>query len=190
MDDGLPQKPFPLPAPLPLDYATPMRRNRLRIPVWVEAVGAALVLVVLGLVLMPAWSVSRPAYRVQCGVNMHRIVTASIAYAQMHANALPDSIDTVKKSFSNPPADLFVCPATTGILRSGVPYIYVGKGLNLTSAPKDTILLYEPTTNHAGSTINVGYIDGSVKVIGQPQAGKLIAELQSGHNPPRAEMVK
>jgi len=148
-------------------------------------------------VLFPAFNRScgcGTSSRVQCGTNMHQILAASLAYAQQHGGALPDSIDTLKTSSPSYLAKLFVCPATEGTLHSGVQYIYAGKGLNVQTAAKTTIVFYEPLGNHVGSngqsSINVARIDGSVGTYDQPQASKVIAELQSGHNPPRAEMMK
>lgn len=74
-------------------------------------------------------------------------------------------------------------------------YVYLGAGLNMNTIPRDTILIYEPPSNHkhpqtGKPETNIVQADGAVHLIESPQAEKIIAELKAGHNPPRAEMVK
>jgi hypothetical protein len=70
-------------------------------------------------------------------------------------------------------------------------YIYLGKGLTTPCAP-NTVILYEPLSNHASNIkgIHVLYDGQPEAFLPERDARKLIAELQSGHNPPRPEMLK
>jgi prepilin-type processing-associated H-X9-DG protein len=163
---------------------------------WVHiAIGTLLLLLLLlgGLVFLSSMGRAKPiAQRAQCGTNEHQLVTAIFDYAQKNGGNLPASLQVLRgpvSSTSNSAAKIFHCPTGPG------DYIYVGAGMNLSTAAKGTILLYEPPTNHKDSktgkpAMNVGYADGSVRTIVQPQADKIIAELKAGHNPPRAEMIK
>jgi prepilin-type processing-associated H-X9-DG protein len=129
--------------------------------------------------------------RVQCGTNEHQILTAVFEYAQKHNGAAPPSFDILRDGAlsSTAAAKVFHCPEGKG------DYVHVGFGLHVPGASKATVLLYEPPSNHKDSktgkgAMNIGYADGSVRVVLQPQADKIIAELKAGHNPPREEMIQ
>jgi len=128
---------------------------------------------------------------VRCGANERVLLVALYDYAQQHHGSLPASLTALQQNAANPGAisKLLICPEGHTTL------IYRGGGLNLKMIPKDTILVYELPANHTDSrtgkaAMNVGYADGSVRLITQPQANNIIAELKAGHNPPRAEMIK
>jgi prepilin-type processing-associated H-X9-DG protein len=67
-------------------------------------------------------------------------------------------------------------------------YVYLGRGFTL-DAPATAVLIYEPLTNH-GDHANVLFGDGHVETLLAHPAEMLIAELESGHNPPRAEKLR
>ena len=95
---------------------------------------------------------------------------------------------------------VFICPntnhtpaalgpttqATAANIHSGghLSYIYLGKGFTSSVAP-NVILAYEPLSNHYGNGMNVLFGDGHVEFIHTAEATALIAELTTGHNPPR-----
>lgn len=84
---------------------------------------------------------------------------------------------------------LLQCPVGAGA------YIYTGAGLNLESISPDTVLIYEPSSNHKSTkagrpTIHIGQADGAVHLIESPKAEKIVAELNAGHNPPRTEKIR
>jgi hypothetical protein len=68
-------------------------------------------------------------------------------------------------------------------------YVYCAAGLNV-AAPSDTVFAYEPLQNHAGAGTWAILVDGRAKYISAAQIKVFVVELESGHDPPRAEMVK
>ena len=113
-------------------------------------------------------------------------------HAQRNNGVLPQNLQLLQpptalmspKQFSQ----LLVCPTTSK------PFVYVGAGININTSPPNTILIYEPPTNHkdpktSKGTMSVGYKDGSVMMVSQPFADKIIAELNAGHNPPRVAVT-
>jgi hypothetical protein len=67
-----------------------------------------------------------------------------------------------------------------------ISYVYCASGLT-TDAPPETVLVYEPISNHDGDIL-ILYASGEVDTIAyrrMPRA--LITEVESGHNPPREE---
>lgn len=63
-------------------------------------------------------------------------------------------------------------------------YVYIPP--NLTGVTPQSVVLFEPITNHL-DRIHVLFGDGGIKSIEQPRATKFLMELQAGHNPPRAQ---
>jgi prepilin-type processing-associated H-X9-DG protein len=62
-------------------------------------------------------------------------------------------------------------------------YIYIP---NLTGGVSaDTVVLYEPLTNHTNQGINVLFGDGHVEFLRKATATGMISEIQAGFNPPR-----
>jgi hypothetical protein len=175
-----------------LDYASPGTKPARRVP-WMMIVVSVFALAGTGAMLLPAMgkSCACVSKRVQCGSNEHQILRFISDYAQNHQGAAPPSLDLLRDDFaaSTSAAEVFHCP------EGKEDYVYVGFGINVNLNRSQTILLYEPPTNHKDpktgkGAMNVGYVDGAVRTIVQPQADKIIAELKSGHNPPREEMIK
>jgi hypothetical protein len=173
-----------------LDYAS--RRSRGEPISWVGVGVATVLLLLVGAFLVEVVTTPRHVHRPQCGTNEHQILTAIYDYAQRNGGNLPPSLQALQGragSTSSSYLQIFHCPAGPG------GYIYVGAGMNLSTTAKGTILIYEPPTNHKDpktgkGEMNVGYVDGAVRTIVQPQADKIIAELKAGHNPPREEMIQ
>jgi hypothetical protein len=178
-----------------LDYASP--RTRGESVSWVKVVvGTVLLLLVAGAILLillpPLGKSGGVSPRVHCGINEHQILTCIFDYTAKNGGNTPASLQQLRASLpatSSSWQKISQCPAGSGA------YVYVGQGLVLANAVKGTILLYEPPTNHKDpktgkGAMNVAYTDGSVWLIVQPQAAKIIAELKAGHNPPRAEMIR
>ena len=128
---------------------------------------------------------------------MRQIGQAMMLYATENQGAFPPRPEDLL--LSQPiTSDVFVCPSTTDTKAPGtsavaaaaklsagghLSFIYVGAGLNSNATP-DTILLYEPITNHSGDGINVLYGDGHVEFQSKAEANRIINELKLGHNPP------
>lgn len=158
----------------------------------------------LAAIVIPNMGRARPAaQQIKCANNLRQIALACQQYAQDHGGRFPDSLGVVFLA-EDIPAEVFICPecnhtpatgpttqAVVNNLTAGghLSYLYVGKGLT-NAAGRTTVLLYEPLSNHRGRGINVIYADASRDWFPAPVAAKVIAELQSGHNPPRPGMIR
>lgn len=151
----------------------PKRRNMKK--VWLTVFGfllggGALWAGGLASVLVPSLNkASEQAERARCANNLTAVGLSVLTYAKSHHGAFPDAI----------PA------APTG--GAGSSYHYVGKALTVGSAPEaaeKTVLAYEPLTSHARAGIHVLFADGHVAFVAPPFAQKLVADVESGTNPP------
>jgi hypothetical protein len=154
-----------------------------------------------------------------CASNLRALGASLRAYADAHSGLYPDSLQTlIRASDVQLVHSTLICPATSDVLPEygsrealarqltarGLPeayttattrpalhlsYIYCAAGLGPASSP-DAVVAYEPLCNHEGSYMCVLFASGKVDMIYNVRAAKLIAELQAGHNPPRAEMLK
>jgi hypothetical protein len=190
--------------PLPLEYQPPMPRpplwDRLTIRrltpqalAWRVLVYPILFGTVILLLLPPNTSRSHPPTTMDCGHNIHQLLSLAYDYASKNNGTLPPTLQAMQPPSSTlSPSQfsrLLICPVNSA------PYIYVGRGMRLSSPAPGTILIYEAPGNHKDlrsrkSAMVVGYADGSVRLIETPQADNIVAELQSGHNPPRPEKIR
>jgi hypothetical protein len=148
--------------------------------------------------------------RYRCEDNLRRIAAHLEIYAASHANRYPGQFEELLQPnafFDGLASDTFVTPFSSDTpaiapttrevaaqLSSGgghCSYIYIGKGLT-TPCPPNTVLVYEPLSKHAGNIkgIHVLYDGQPVAFLPEREARKLIAELESGHNPPRPEKLR
>ena len=136
--------------------------------------------------------------QVLCLANMHQIAQALNAYANANSQQFPPDLGTLLMAQSMN-ANEFICPSSTDTPANGttpqqqarslgsgghLSFVYLGKGLTLNNSTLDRIVLYEPLSHHPDGA-NFAYADGHVVHLDPQQAAKAIAELQSGHNPPR-----
>jgi prepilin-type processing-associated H-X9-DG protein len=140
----------------------------------------------------------RPSKIGRCAMNLRQIGLSISLYASNHNGNYPDSFGTL---LADPDADVvadeFICPATDDTpaqgpttqaivadLTSGghMSYNYLGRGLTTTTATSDTIVAYEPLSNHQ-TGINVLFGDGHVEFFYQPEAGRLLSKAASGDRP-------
>ena len=157
-------------------------------------------------VLLPyrAVSIRETAPRVMCSSNLRQIRLAITLYANANNGACPDGMADLLVT-TGIGSDVMVCPATAMVKAPGrtpqevadnfaqgphLSYVYVAKGLLLAGIPPDGIIAYEPLANHSGEGMNVLYGDGHVSWANKTLARKILDELASGHNPPRAEKLK
>jgi hypothetical protein len=102
---------------------------------------------------------------------------AIASYAKDHKGEFPDDLKTVLENEDITAATL-VCPESNdtpafgpttqataaALLQPGhVSYIYLGKGLTTATARIDTVILYEPLSNHASAGMNVMFGDFHVE---------------------------
>jgi prepilin-type processing-associated H-X9-DG protein len=75
--------------------------------------------------------------------------------------------------------------ATVANINAGghLSYIYLAKGMTNTQKA-DTILVYEPLSNHQNNGMNVLFGDLHVDWIAAKEAKWMLSELKLGHNPP------
>lgn len=172
-----------------------------------QAVGSAAVLSVLlcivamGVVL-PSLHRTRDCGgpRLGCASNLRQIAQSIQIYANDNRGQFPPSIDAILIDGDLTPGE-FICPASNDTRASGpttqatlqqfkqpgfCSYVYLPPppGTKLDSIASDYIVAYEPLSNH-GVGINVAYADTHIDWLAQPEAARILAELQSGHNPPR-----
>jgi hypothetical protein len=195
----------------------PLRWFRQEKP-WLPLLLIFCILMVLAFVLIPMTTRGDRSPTVACMSNLRQLGLLMTQYAAIHNNGYPDSFETlILFNAPNFQARFLICPtsndkpptyqnATELAQRLGsngrpdnfaaaaskpslhLSYIYCGSGLTMKSSPK-SILAYEPLANHNGKTINFLFRDTHVESIPAATALKMIQELQSGHNPPRAEVV-
>lgn len=172
--------------------------------------GLAIAGVVLGIVgifasalpiaiLLPSLNRAREtANRVKCASNMRIIGQAILLYSNENRGSFPVKLEDLLLTQSID-STVFVCPSTSDTPAPGsspdaaaqnlsagshLSYVYVGQGLT-NMATHDTVVLYEPMTNHDSDGMNVLYGDGHVEFQLKNEAQRIIDEIQAGHNPPR-----
>lgn len=133
--------------------------------------------------------------RQRCPSNLSHIGLITHWYADAHGGRLPDDVNGLFASGYLSPAD-FVCPssgdtpaATAARIQSPghCSYIYLGKGRTQKEATANFVLAYESLTNHRGEGMNVLYGTGDVEWLDAGEARAVLAELATGHNPPRQD---
>jgi hypothetical protein len=144
----------------------------------------------------------------RCRENLRQIGNAILEYASQNKGRLPESLaDLLDPALVTDPPEprAFLAYGSEQTEASGATtrevvidfvkgghcsYVYLGKGLRLNVLglrASDTVLVYEPLTNHrrAMPGVHVLHADLSVTFFAEREARRLIAELESGHNPPR-----
>ncbi|MGE5612055.1 MAG: hypothetical protein ACM359_22600 [Bacillota bacterium] len=119
-------------------------------------------------------------------------------YANDCAGRLPDNLGVlIIQADINP--EVFVCPSSNDTKATGsttqqaaslstpgfCSYVYLGAGLKMPASPQ-LIIAYEQLANHGKDGINILYGDGQTAWIKGKEAERIIKELKTGHNPPRA----
>jgi prepilin-type processing-associated H-X9-DG protein len=126
-------------------------------------------------------------------------------YAIAYGGSFPDSFEALLFSGHLDSGGVLHCPSSSeselddstraaiaankATALEHLSYVYAAQGLSV-QCPAEAVLAYDRPESHGGHGINVLYADGQVDFTPKAQAEKLIAELQSGHNPPRAEILK
>jgi prepilin-type processing-associated H-X9-DG protein len=167
----------------------------LTILVFLAACGAA------ATVMVPQYVRTRAAAsRAACAANITTIAHAVERYTHANGGAFPPSLERLVAA-EKVPADAFVCPAggdtpapgATAEARAAnlytgghLSYVYLGRGMSKRNGPgagASAVVLYEQPHYHADG-IHVLFVDGHVAYVPQPDAQKLITDVQTGKNPP------
>jgi prepilin-type processing-associated H-X9-DG protein len=112
------------------------------------------------------------ANRIACASNLRTINAALVTYANANGGAYPPSLNTLVNGGLLQPKDI-ICPDAPPGTTSN--YILAASDSNL---PGNTIVVYEPLTNHTDG-INVLYADGRVIYLSGQQAQNALASLQN-----------
>lgn len=170
--------------------------------------------------LNPCCRSTETGRRVRCAANMKALGNTIALYALAHQGQFPDSIETLLRAQPEETSSLslLICPTTDDeayddsdrqvsinkLYERGNPssfslsqsrpwlhisYVYAGRGMSTQTSP-DAIVMYETISNHDGDGMNVLFADGHVDYFMKRDVVKMVAEVQAGHNPPRAEMLK
>lgn len=147
----------------------------------------------------------RISHRVQCANNMRQIGQAIAMYANDHNDQFPDDVKTILET-EDLTAAVFVCPSTNdqpapagpttqataaGLLQPGhLSYVYLGKGLTSHSATDDTVLLYEPLSNHEGAGMNVLFGDFHVEWLPAAEAATILKQVAGKRRPVRYPLTQ
>jgi hypothetical protein len=117
--------------------------------------------------------------------NLKTLFGALSSYASRNDGRFPTNLQMLvdAKDIQLDPSAL-LSPGGPGSRR----YIYCGAGL-MNDADVYAVLAYEPLAPD-GSGIWVLFANGMVRHLSAPVARPLVAELESGHNPPRTEKIK
>lgn len=206
--------------PPSLNYASPAAATRKFPWVPTIIAGIIIAAIFLPDFLQPCCRSRETANRVKCAANIRMLGNAVLFYAQSHQGQFPDSIETLLQAqpVDESYMELLICPTTNDEARADadrklaiekvysrgqpsqfalsqtrpwlhISYVYAGRGMSAQTAP-DAIVLYETISNHDEDGMNVLFADGHVDWFIKRQAVKMIAEVQAGHNPPRAEMLR
>jgi len=119
-------------------------------------------------ILLPSIEQAREfAMRALCEANMRSTVTALAIYADSNNGDFPPGLNTLITS-GDITSQQMVCPSAEVNNHVYVP------GLNR-DAPPHTVLIYEPIENHGDEGGMVGFVDGTVRFVTQPEYDELLA---------------
>ncbi len=143
-------------------------------------------------ILLPSLNRAREqANRIKCASNLRQIGLAVQMYASANRGAYPASFESLL-SAQYIGADVFVCPSSDDTYAAGaadlsagghLSYVYTGGALNFRSPP-NSVVAYEPLTNHNRDGINLLHVDGTVQFIQRQFVQQKISNLKTGVNPP------
>ena len=149
-------------------------------------------------ILLPALNRAREqANRIKCASNMRQIGQEMAMYANANGEHFPDKLEdllqfdpTISRSVFICPSDDKVPPSSTSLqaaqqeIASGknCSYVYLGGDLTAAVSP-DTVLMYEPFTDHQGQGMNVLFGDLHVEWLPRSEAQKILDQQAGGKRP-------
>ncbi len=144
-----------------------------------------------------------PQHAAYCANHLRQIALAAQMYANQDPNRrFPNTPDLILLT-QDITSEVFICPASADTPAAGpttravatnltavghLSYVYVGSGLTA-EAGSETVLLYELKPMHNDQQ-NFVYADAHVESHEGAASARIIAELNAGHNPPRADKVR
>jgi prepilin-type processing-associated H-X9-DG protein len=157
-----------------------------------------LILPLMIAILLPSLNRAREtANRVKCGNNMRQIGLALKLYANENRGQFPPNLELLLKT-QDITADVFVCPSCNDTTAPGadvqtqaanlskgghLSYVYISGFTDIAGA--ETILLYEPITNHAGDGGNFLFGDAHVEFHARQSHAQIVNSVSKGVNPPK-----
>lgn len=189
------------PAPRPLDYEGPLPITK---PArqWVGTFGAAatiaaIVVLAVAVILPQLGGASDQAVRISCAANLRTVGQGLLMYANEHRGRFPETVEQLYLSGLLLDPRVLTCPGSAEALARGpttqavvpelaagghVSYAYLGAGLR-SNAHRNTVLMYEPASNHQGRGGNVLFVDGHVEFMDRDALGRLAALHAVGAGP-------
>ena len=167
-------------------------------------IAIVLVVVSVGLYFVFAPTIGRAreaGRRATCAGNLQQIGMALQIYANGSGGSFPDTLDALVLDGTIVP-DMLVCPSSGHTVAPGKTqveqvanlasgrhqsYVYLGKGLTLTSGRQ--VLAYEPPAHHGGGGLNVLFSDGTVQFLPTATAQTAIPQLAATTQPAGAVAV-
>ncbi len=195
LKESLPYTPAPS-GPTVLSYDRAGKGIYLRWP-FVAAVALSSVILLIGIapfIVTRASGRDGHSNKVRCANNLRQIALACLMYANQYHGNFPPSVAAI---IDGPGAqeitpNVFVCPDSRdepltlpignrvdSELRAmgHLSYVYVGRDLRF-DAPTDTVLLYEPLSNHGDGT-HVAYVDAHVNWVSAAQFDRIVNRMKA-----------
>lgn len=160
--------------------------------------GCLMIVPMMIAILLPALNRAREqANRVKCAADMRMIGQEIAMYANSNAGNFPDKLEDLLQFDPSINHAIFVCPsadktpptttspqAAQQEIASGknCSYIYLGSDLT-TSATPDTVVLFEPLTDHGQEGMNVMFADFHVEWLNKSEAQKILDQQAAGTRP-------
>jgi predicted Zn finger-like uncharacterized protein/prepilin-type processing-associated H-X9-DG protein len=148
-------------------------------------------------ILLPSLNRAREtANRVKCASNLRQIGQALLLYGNDNRGVYPPDFPPLLLT-QDITSEVFVCPSSNdtradpnttvqqqaAVLHQHCSYKYLpGHNYN---ASADTVIAYEPMTNHDGDGSNFLWGDGHVSFETKQTAAAMIKSLEAGQNPPK-----
>jgi prepilin-type processing-associated H-X9-DG protein len=179
-----------------LDYAPPPEKRPIVKYIMVALAGIAMILLVIS-ILLPSQNGSAPSRRVICQSNLRQIGQAILLYSDDNGGKYPNDLGALL-TIEGFTTNILNCPssndtpatgATTQAVESNLTagghlsYIYLGKGMNAKTISADTVVAYEPLSNHGGDGSNMLFGDGHVEFIDAKNVNLMEAKIKTKQYP-------
>jgi prepilin-type processing-associated H-X9-DG protein len=144
----------------------------------------------LASIMLPSLARAREkANEVKCAANLRQIGQAIVMYANDNKGYAPPDFSYLPQYLAG--TTVYTCPSSSApATTSGsvsTDYIYVvrpGQKLMTQKYAAQSVLVYEPLSDHPGDGANFLFFDGHVQFLGKKEAAAMIKQLEQGNNPP------